>query len=242
MNELATIEQPSVIPYGKIPCSQCNDLTSIQHSEGFYGLCSVCYGIRRVEENNADKGTLDGKNKASMEKRIERWTYICPELYRTGETSFIEGDKFTKVTRWKMGQKGLMVTGRSRAGKTTSVWHLIHKLYVLEGHSFKAISEPEFSIERDRHNRQGSLDGFLNTCIHADVFFLDDLGHAATTSRNLEELYHIIESRTSWRKPVICTTQFTREELEEKGHKAGSAKTALAILNRISSFCYHVAF
>jgi DNA replication protein DnaC len=226
----------------KVPCSVCANLTSQFHAEGFYGLCGDCYGQRREEENKGDRPAIDGKNKQSMELRMEKWNNLCPELYRTGDTSFIQTDKLVSVTKWKMGQRGLMVTGRSRAGKTTSVWHLLHKLYVLEAKTFKAISEPEFSIERDRHSRQGSLDGFLAGCIRADVFFLDDLGHAATNSRNLEELYHIIETRTSWKRPVIVTTQFTREELEEKGQRAGSAKTALAILNRISSFCYHVAF
>lgn len=227
-------------PLQTIPCAQCGNITSQSHAEGFYGLCSSCYSQRRKEEN---KG-LDrsGKDKELMEERIEKWETMCPELYRKTDPSFIDGVKFSDVTKWKFGQKGLMVVGRSRAGKTTSCWHLLHKLYVLQSHSFVAISEPEFSIQRDKHSRQGSLDFFLNQCIRTEVFFLDDLGHAATNSRNLEELYHIVEKRTSWKRPIIITTQFTREELEDKGSKAGSGKTALAIMNRISCFCHQVCF
>lgn len=224
----------------KIPCKQCQNLTNTEHAETFYGLCGDCYTLRRKEEN---KG-LDrsGQDKSLMEERMAKWDMLCPELYRKTDPSFIDGIKFADVTKWKFGQKGLMVVGRSRAGKTTSCWHLLHKLYVLQSHSFVAISEPEFSIQRDKSSRNGSLDQFLNQCIRADVFFLDDLGHAATNSRYLEELYHIVEKRTSWKRPIIVTTQFTREELEDKGSKAGSAKTALAILNRISCFCYQICF
>ena len=224
------------------PCTTCGGLTSLFHYEGFYGLCGACYGQRRHEENLADKSTIDGKNKQSMELRMGKWNELCPELYRNADTSFIDQLQFVRITKWKYGQKGLVISGRSRVGKTTSVWHLLHKLYVLEGRSFKAISEPEFCIERDKNSRQGTLDAFLNQCIHSDVFFLDDVGHAATNSRNMEELYHVIAKRTDWKKPIIVTTQFTPDELQERGSKSGSAKTAVAILNRISNFCYPVAF
>jgi DNA replication protein DnaC len=240
MNTL--IENPEIVQTEHIPCATCGNLTHKFHAEGFYGLCGSCYSERREKENAEDKGSIDGKNTESMNLRMDKWSELCPELYRHSDTTFIDQGNFVKVTKWKIGQKGLMISGRSRLGKTTSVWHLLHKLYVLEGHSFKAISEPEFCIERDKHSRNGTLDSFLNACIFSDVFFLDDVGHAATNSRNMEELYHVIAKRTDWKKPVIVTTQFTRDELELRASGTGSKKTAVAILNRLASFCYQVAF
>lgn len=226
----------------KIPCSQCSNLTSSFHADNFSGLCGNCYSEKRKVENKEDEESAKRMSKESMNLRMERWEILCPDLYRKSPTDFIDPVKFRDIVSYKTGPIGLMIVGPSRVGKTTSVWNLLHKLYVLEGKTFKAISEPEFTIERDKYSRNGNLETFLNTCIRSDIFFLDDLGHAATNARNLEELYHVIEKRTSWKKPIIVTSQFTRDELSNKGNKTGSYKTALAIMNRISSFCRFVQF
>jgi DNA replication protein DnaC len=119
---------------------------------------------------------------------------------------------------------------------------LVHKLFILEARTFVGLSEPEFSILREKYSRQGTLEYWLNKCIAADVFFLDDIGHAASTARHMEELYHIIEKRTSWNKPIIATTQFTLQDIEDKSGKSSTTKTAMAILNRLLSFCDKVQF
>lgn len=201
-----------------------------------HGLCEAC----RTKEA-LSCGTLE-RQKTSMEERMKKWEDLCPELYRKGDIAFIDQEKFVRVTRWKFGSMGLMLSGSSRTGKTTSCWHLLHKLYILEGKSFYALSEPEFSIQREKSARNFSIDGFLGRCLNCEVFFLDDIGHSATSSKHMEELYYVIEKRTSWKKPILCTTQFTMEEMEQRSSKSGTLKTAIAILNRLKCFCHKIEF
>lgn len=198
------------------------------------GLCDPCYTMKRHEEDQREK------SKTHLELRMERWEKICPEVYRNNSLDFMDENKFKRVTSWKFNPNGIICMGDSRKGKTTSCWHLLHKLFVLEARTFVAISEPEFAITREKQTRLGGLDAWLKMCIAADIFFIDDIGHAASTSRHMEELYHIVEKRTSWKKPIIATTQFSPNEIQAKA--ARNEKTAIAILNRMFSFCDIIEF
>lgn len=238
--ELRKIEptpvETTVLEKKWLNCDKCSTpVIDVTHTFN-EGLCDRCFSFKRIGEGK------EIREKARMEERMANWDLLCPELYRKGDISFIDSNKFSKVMRWKFGQMGLLICGDSRKGKTTSAWHLLHNQYVLQGHSFMAISEPEFSIEREKHARNYSVDTFLNKCIYSEIFFLDDIGHAASTAKHMEELYYIIEKRTSWKRPIIATTNFTLDEMEQKSGKYGSAKTAKAILNRINSFCYKIDF
>jgi DNA replication protein DnaC len=214
-------------------CRDCGaDVVASTH-EWNKGRCDPCHTMTKA------KGDIGDGN---MSNRMEKWADLCPEQYRTGPTDFIDEAKFKAITSWNFGPTGLVAVGHSRKGKTTSFWHLLHKLFVLQGHPFVAVSEPEFAILRERQNRYGALDQFLDKCVHTKIFFLDDIGHAATGSRHMEELYYIIEKRTSWRRPILATTQFSRAELQAKAMKSGTAKTSQAILNRLTSFCRFVTF
>lgn len=219
-----------------LPCKTCGSQVMEMNYKFYSGICEACFTKKSLLFH------VEHSSKKSMEERSEKWLQICPELYRSADLSFIDADKFTKVTRWNYNPIGLMLTGASRQGKTTSCWHLLHKLYVLQSHSFFALSEPEFSILRERSTRNGSLDNFLNRCLSCSVFFLDDIGHAATTAKHMEELYFIVEKRSSWKKPIICTTQFSTNEIEERSSRSGTSKTAMAILNRLKSFCSPIIF
>ncbi len=117
---------------------------------------------------------------------------------------------------------------------------LLKKLH-WQGIRFEAMSETEFSIRCSKHNRDRTLHEFLERLTRVPVLFLDDIGHSATTSKNLEELYHVIETRTSHKRPIIATTQFTASELVEKSADRHE-KTIWAIVNRLREFCEIIPF
>lgn len=212
-------------------CTKCNSQVCEMNYQFNSGLCDSCFTKSKLK--------LYSKSieNSSMESRTKKWDDICPDLYRNCSTDFIDQSNFKIVTTWMYGSNGLMLSGSSRTGKTTSCWHLLFKLYVLQAKSFFAVSEPEFSILREKNVRSYSVDGFLNKCLNCDIFFLDDIGHAATTAKHMEELYYIIEKRTSWKKPILCTTQYSENEIEERSGRSGTSKTAMAILNRLKCFC-----
>lgn len=214
-----------------VNCSKCQGQVCEMNYKFNSGLCDECFTSSKKKEYSKSL------EKSSMESRTKKWDEICPELYRTSPTEFIDKGNFKTVTNWMYGSNGLMLSGSSRTGKTTSCWHLLFKLYVLQAKTLFAVSEPEFSILREKHVRTYSVDVFLNKCLNCDIFFLDDIGHAATTAKHMEELYFIVEKRTSWKKPIICTTQFSINEIEERSGRSGTSKTAMAILNRLKCFC-----
>lgn len=210
-----------------LTCRECGKSILEPDYEFSGGLCSRCHTLSKISEQEK------AKTKAGMMQREESWETLCPETYRTNDISQIDENDFRTVTTWKFGKTGLMVVGASGTGKTTSCWHLLHNLYVLQGQPFQAFSEVEFN----QHLRGPSPTEFLKSLIKTQVFFLDDLGHISSSPRCLEDLFYVVEKRTSWRRPIIVTTQFREAEFADR-----KSKTLSAILTRLKRHCQIVHF
>lgn len=196
-------------------------------------MCDRCYSFLRIKQSTKDD------EKKSLDERMAIWETVCPSQYRENNVDIIDKSCFTSVTSWDLGPMGLMCTGASRMGKTTSCWHLLHKLYVLKGIQFEALSEPEFAQKCQEMGRARGLDSWLKKLSSVPILFLDDIGHAATSSGYLSQLYIVVENRTKWKKPIISTTQFSSAELVDRG---GAKKTIEAILNRLKRASKIVVF
>lgn len=100
-----------------------------------------------------------------------------------------------------------------------------------------ALADTEFAHECTRFASHTSRDWIQRLCA-ARVLFLDDLGRAAPTERYRHELYHIVEQRTAWCRPMLVTTNFNGEEL---GDRIGDT-VGRAIVERLREFCDVVCF
>jgi DNA replication protein DnaC len=233
-----TIDHPKLDFNGKIieyrKCNQCNDDVNFERWNFYEGLCSRCHSWMKHNQS------VINQDKKSMEARSNLWNELCPSQYRDNPIDVIDKDCFEKVTKWKFGNMGLLCSGQSRRGKTTSCWHLLHRLYVLEGKRFEALSEPEFAQKCQEMARSRGVDNWLNHLSNVEILFIDDIGHAATSSGYLAQLYIVVENRTKWKKPIISTTQFSSEELISRSGTSG--KTTQAILNRLKASSQIVVF
>lgn len=187
--------------------------------------CQIC-GDKFIKEQEEIK---QGNSKA---QRLTKWLFLCPVQYRENKIDLIDQEHLLKVFDWKFGETGMMCTGESQRGKTTSCWRLLERLYLKEGIPFTAMTEPEFSIQAQRHGRTRTFDEWIDKLCNTKILFLDDIGHSATTSKHLEDLYYVVEKRTSWKKPIISTTQFSQNEFESRAYGSAS-KTVTAIINRL---------
>lgn len=214
-------------------CEKCERIDVSEHAfEWNKGLCDPCYTWKRHHED------IDLEKKSDLQTRMSRWLELCPQTYRDNETGMIDENAFKKVTSYKLSPRGILCMGDSRMGKTTSCWRLLETLYVLHGINFKAITEVEFAQECEGYSKEKKH--FLNELINCKILFLDDIGHASSTRSHLQDLSYVIEKRTQWKKPIICTTQFSANELMERAR--GGEKTIVAILNRLKTHCEIVNF
>jgi DNA replication protein DnaC len=198
-------------------------------------LCSAHLSIKLMRESAARDGDR------SWEERRIRWKELCPEQYRDNDVKRIQLARYEAVTSWKVNPQGLLCMGASQLGKTTSCWKLLESLYINEGIKFEAVTEAEFSNRLSRSFRDSSAGAWLSRLCKVPVLFFDDIGHSASTSKHLEDLFFIVETRTAWKRPIIATTQYTPNELIDASGMGGK-KTILAILNRLKRSCKIVQF
>jgi hypothetical protein len=218
-------------------CSKCSSPVHPETYEFNESLCDHCFSFKRLNEvENKDEA------KKTLELRLSKWAELCPLKYRDSDCSFMPHGLLDRVMAYKPSKRGLLCLGDSQLGKTTACWKLLEKLHIIDGIKFAALTEPEFSVIASKKSRLRTIDEWLRELCNIPLFFLDDIGHSATTSKHMEELFYVIDQRVSWKRPIIATTQFTSEELIGKAKGTGSEKTALAIINRLRQSCEIVVF
>lgn len=190
-------------------------------------LCDVCDDLEQ------DKKTETAKieRKQGQERSFAS---VCPPHFLEVLKRLEPGKACESVASWKYNSRGILCFGDSRKGKTTACWALLSLLHG-QGFKFTALTETEFALEASENSK-----GWLLSLVHVPILFLDDIGHANTSSRHLEKLYYVVDQRTKFKKPIIATSQFSETDLKAKS-KQGE-KTLLAIINRLREFCQIVNF
>lgn len=213
-------------------CSHCGETFNLYHDRWpeASDQCSRCYSMEKMKVDAAENQTRQAQE--AREKRSHQWLELCPDQYREVQTDFVRFPKCRDVMAWKMSKRGILIHGNSQAGKTTAIWKLLHQLFVGYGIQFKAFTESEFHQElasRAITSRKAWLDSLCFT----PILFFDDIGHSPAYQKSLEDMLYVVENRTSWKRPILSTTQFTGSELESRASFSNGQKTVQAILNRL---------
>lgn len=99
---------------------------------------------------------------------------------------------------------GLLFFGRPDSGKTF-LSCCIANAALDAGRSVIMRSMPQLLVQRD--------DAMLDKLIACDLLVLDDLGAERSTSYGQEYVYAVVDGRYSAKKPMVVSTNLTREEL-----------------------------
>lgn len=165
------------------------------------------------------------------------WEAVCPSLYRDTEVARLPAELFAQVMGWQYGDRGLLLLGATGKSKTRCAYQLLHRL-IHEGRSVRAFDAVSFGSECARNFSEGRGEDWINRLLKADVLFLDDFGKEKFTDRVESELFGIVERRTARKKPIIVTTNFIGDVLEEKM----SPDRGPALVRRLREFCDVINF
>lgn len=152
-----------------------------------------------------------------------------------------ENERAVKLAHWFLAderQKGLYFYGGAGTGKTFLA-SLIAREYILHSRSVVFGDVPFLlsELKRTFNTPEQSSEGLLDRYCNCDLLVLDDLGAGQVTEWNVGVLYQIINNRYNASKPLIITSNFDLDGLEEKFGKA-DALSAKRIISRLSEMCY----
>lgn len=167
---------------------------------------------------------------AIKDRRREPWAAVCDAAYldfnmdRLPTTS--QGFA-SKVLEWKDGPRGIGLAGPSRIGKTFVLTELFRRHYEY-GKTVKMVLGTEFAYA------MGSPDGserrdMIDSCIAAEMLFIDDIAKPKMTDRVESDLFHVIEKRRRNLRPVFATLNGDGKTLAAMlSHEGGNA-----VVNRL---------
>lgn len=149
----------------------------------------------------------------------------CPPEYRDFDADWPDlqpyREQINAVLAWKLGKKGLLLSGPSRRGKTRSAYALCRRLLcdeakdvaIWQAHDFFSALQECVRFGRDE------AEGFVRRQAHRRVFFLDDYGqHAAIASRaEWAEawFFRFLDLRIGLGLPLIVTTNLTAAQMSQ---------------------------
>jgi DNA replication protein DnaC len=192
-------------------------------------ICPKC-------EKNAEAEEKASKEEADRQRKITQWETICPDLYRGTDIFRLPPYYRTAIEKWKYGSMGLAFVGTHGKGKTRAAFQILHKEH-FAGRRCMAINATDLSAKAlekfdDNPKVKTKARDDLYNCRRADILLLDDLGKGKLTDRAEEELYDLLEKRTTRRVPTIWTANAGGDDLLGKL----SADRGPAILRRLTDF------
>jgi hypothetical protein len=206
------------------------------------GLCTVCdREIEASKKAQAEK-EQEARRQVHLEQREKAWAKLCPIEYRLtteadGKTEIARLEllvpKLKEILAWQFGSRGLIIRSRaSGRGKTRSAWRLLRKQWLNDRSiAFYTAGMFQRKAQDAAHNYQ--LDPWFNRLANIDILFLDDLGKGNWTENTEAIWFDLVESRTSNGRPLIITTNYKGDELEESSR----SETTEFTVRRLREFC-----
>lgn len=166
---------------------------------------------------------FESKQKTERAKRneINREAMIAnqiPERYRDNDLSRFPAE-WRDVSKWRPTKEGggLLLAGVTGKCKTRMIAQLLCNLHRSNGIKFRYLRSTELS----RLVRQQFSDfepwvakNEIEALRRVPILFIDDLGKQTATQSVEEELFDMIEERTSGRLPILATCNASARDLE----------------------------
>jgi hypothetical protein len=206
------------------------------------GLCQTCDREIEAAKKAQAAREAEARRLARLQQREKAWAKLCPVEYRLTT----EADGRTEIARlellvpnlkqilsWQFGSRGLILRSRaSGRGKTRSVWRLLRKHW-LDERSIAFYTAGMFQRKAQDSAGAYQIDAWFNRLAAIDIFFLDDLGKGNWTPNTEAIWFDLVETRTSNGRPLIITTNYKGDDLEE----ASRSETTEFTVRRLREYC-----
>lgn len=203
--------------------------------------CGPCVAA----ENERMAKSRDARDREAREARLaEAWGRICPLQHRTpleGGTTDIdrlgrELPQLGEILDHPLGTQGLILRGRTGAGKTRAMFRLLRRYFVGAARpSIVAMSAGEFDRQARDAAGNFTLTEWFDRLAAVDCLFIDDIGKGKWTPATSGWFWELVDARTKHQRPLFLTTNFSGQQLVSVLKLDGD--TAAPLLRRLRENC-----
>jgi hypothetical protein len=174
-------------------------------------MCNPCADAREGKLAAA-------KIMASETARITSWQTLCPPEYQKDiewSRKWAKRENLAKLTDWKFGERGLLVSGDNGHCKTRFMWKLMQREWNL-GRTMNGLTHIGFRqrVTALAASDQAQMLAYVAALAKTQVLFLDDLGKGRATPASEEAFFELLNVRLVKRLPTLFTTDMTVERIE----------------------------
>jgi hypothetical protein len=216
-------------------CRECGsefDLPPFKIAAQFVFVCPKC-SERHAEADQAELA------KTCTARRLEAWAQICPPAFLDTESHKLPNPtKLEKALQWRFGARGLLLHGTTGKGKSRIAWQVLKREF-LAGRSVASLDcgfgydyASKFSIGA------GEVQRYIAHKTSVDILLLDDVFKVKLTDSTEQALFAIVNRRTEYKLPIICTTNDTGDTLTARMSEDRGA----ALIRRLKEFSDVVTF
>ena len=182
-----------------------------------------------------DRDVYEEEVAGLQNERVAEFDRVCPYEYRVTDINQLKkiSPRALEIVNHSLKGRSLLVNGPSRRGKTRAVWLLLRRLFIEHGANFDWFTASRFADAAIQASKEDGLSRFIAPLLAVPILFIDDLGKAKMTPKSSEALFELVEGRTSRLKPIIITTNYTRNELNACFE---DEKTSVPLISRIIEF------
>jgi len=179
----------------------------------------------------------EGKEREKALVKREKWEELCPKLYQNTDINHkgFPVHIWEKIKGRKHSERGIMLRGDSRTGKTRLMFKYLEHLFFSHRVKPMILYAGELSLNitnlLDNTRMYKEWEERLKT---VPLLFLDDLFAEKYTERSEDVLFRIIDTRTRDMLPIYSTTQKKGVAIE-KGFQ--DKDRAIALTERLREFC-----
>jgi hypothetical protein len=246
-NETQTQEAtiPAIIPKASDPegelvdvqCADCGtalDTRLPAFLAKWKTLCDDC----ALKQATSDQERIKAE---AVAERLSGWFALCPADFREIDLKKLPRPEFyTKVMRWPMGPRGLVLHGKTGLGKSRCAWQLLKREYD-RGTRIAVVDHAgayDYMARFDRSDGRTEAALWVERLGKVGLLFLDDVFKAKFTDSFEQALFTIIATRCEHCLPIILTTNDVGASLTARM----SADRGAAMVRRLRDHADSLAF
>ncbi len=180
---------------------------------------------------------------------ITRYEASVPVAMRASDwahpTLALNQEQIGRVLGHQVGQRGLLLTGRTGRGKTRAMWALLRRLAHEEARDIRYFHAQDWfgTLQSCLNFGRDDARGWVEAVARRPIVFIDDLGQEAMqTARSewaLSWFLRFLDIRVSERLPLYVTTNLDAQGIAERGT---SSVRGDPMVRRLIEICEPIKF